>query len=46
MNKSLKKTIGTAAAALTLTAAPVCAEPFAPAPDAEASSMSWWHPAS
>ena len=35
MNKSLKKTIGTAAAALTLTAAPVCAEPFAPAPDAE-----------
>ena len=34
--KSLKKTIGTAAAALTLTAAPVCAEPFAPAPDAEA----------
>ena len=34
--KSLKKTIGTAAAALALTAAPVCAEPFAPAPDAEA----------
>ena len=36
MNKSLKKTIGTAVAALALTAAPVCAEPFAPAPDAEA----------
>ena len=34
--KSLKKTIGTAVAALALTAAPVCAEPFAPAPDAEA----------
>ena len=36
MNKSLKKTIGTAVAALALTAAPVAAEPFAPAPDAEA----------
>ena len=34
--KSLKKAIGTAVAALALTAAPVCAEPFAPAPDAEA----------
>ena len=34
--KSLKKTIGTAVAALALTASPVCAEPFAPAPDAEA----------
>ena len=33
--KSLKKAIGTAVAALALTAAPVCAEPFAPAPDAE-----------
>ena len=36
MNKSLKKTIGTAIATLALTAAPVAAEPFAPAPDAEA----------
>ena len=36
MNKSLKKTIGMAVAALALTAAPVAAEPFAPAPDAEA----------
>lgn len=36
MNKLLKKTIGTAVAALALTAAPVAAEPFAPAPDAEA----------
>ena len=33
--KSLKKAIGTAVAALALTAAPVCAEPFAPAPDAD-----------
>ena len=34
--RSCKKIIGTAVAALALTAAPVCAEPFAPAPDAEA----------
>ena len=35
MTISLKKALGAALAALALTAAPVCAEPFAPAPDAE-----------